>query len=137
MAKAHIERNAYGDIEVVANLAGQTVDVVLPVQFDRPYGRDHKVLAYTVYYQVSNAATFITATYMRGRDFGTGTATTIEADGTNLSSLAYASHTVDVDPDYAATLTKVPTNLQFRITTGLAGQKVYLFGVRVRLQSDY
>jgi hypothetical protein len=132
---AHVEAQTYGEIHVVSDIEPSSADMELPMQYERSYGRDYKVVEFTVFYKTTNANAFITQSWLVGRNFTTGANATLAHDGgTDRKSTAYASYTVTPATPVEISSSNVPTNLQLRLQYNAAGT-VTIYGARLRLRS--
>jgi hypothetical protein len=133
---AHIEIQTYGEAIIQADLDNRTVDVHIPIQIERPYGRNYLLREARVYYKV-NANARIDDGYIRGRDFSTGTAFTIATNDTDQTSNVFDFFTIQPTDPYTVTTTMAPTNIEIEIYMTTDAGTVNLYGVRLRLDSDY
>jgi hypothetical protein len=133
---AHIEVQNYGEARVEADADMRFVDVHIPIQIEQSYGRDYVLREARVYYQVDTNAR-IDVGYILGRDFSTGTIHQIGLNTTDQTSTAFDYFDIDATGYYTVTNTMAPTNVEVEIYMNNTDGTVYLYGVRLRLDSTY
>jgi hypothetical protein len=123
-----------GYMMVVADSAG-TAGVRIPIQIERPYGRDYLLRSARVYYKTTEAS--ITYAAIKGIDLTDGTVPLIGGGATTQSSAAFDYFDIDATQNYSVTSTMVPASivLSFNMSTNFG--IVYLYGVRLTLDSTY
>jgi hypothetical protein len=135
----HLESDNYGEMRVEADSgvsASTSVHVHIPIQVERPYGRDYLLRWVRVYYMVDSSAK-LEAAFIRGRDFGTGSTRLIGANGTDGTSTSFTYYDIEATDYYSITDSLAPTNLDILIDTPNANSTFYLYGVRLELTSHY
>jgi len=133
---AHIEVQNYGEARVEADADLRFVDVHIPIQIEQPYGRDYVLKEARVYYQVDTNAR-IDVGRILGRDFSTGTSQQIGLNTTDQTSTTFDYFDIDATGYYTVTNTMAPTNVEVEIYMNNTNGTVYLYGVRLRLDSTY
>ncbi|MBK8050176.1 MAG: hypothetical protein IPK16_25575 [Anaerolineales bacterium] len=133
---ADILVNTFSDVSITANVAG-TVDVIVPVQLERPYGRNYQVEEMVIYYRTNSPHSMISDTWLLGRDFSTGTALSVLYDGANQTATAYSSYTVTPASPFLLSTTQMATNVQLRFDMDDVSGSVTIYGIRLRLGSRY
>jgi hypothetical protein len=137
---AHVEIQDYGQADIVADGDLRNVLVSIPIQVERPYGRDYLVGGATVYYQWTTSAganTRINSTRLKGRDFSTGAEYTYGSDLTDYDSATYDDYWLAADADQYITAFQALTDLELTLRFDAAGDTVALYGVRLQLDSTY
>jgi hypothetical protein len=136
-SKAHLEPAHYGEMVIEADAAGSNdVDILIPIQIERPYGRDYLVRWARVYYRVDSAA-YIDYTYIEGRSFTTAYPRNIGSNTTNQISEAFDFFDVKATSYYTVTMNAAPTNMNIRVHMNSSAGTVWLYGVRLQLGSTY
>jgi hypothetical protein len=132
--EGHVAAQNYGHINIVPDAPPGTVNVQVPIAYERPYGRDYKLVGVTVYYKTTNANGFINNTWVVGRNFSTGATAVLISDATNRTSTSYANYTVEPASPVTISTTDMPTSLKLQIQFNGAAV-VTLYGARLRWQS--
>jgi hypothetical protein len=136
VTQAHLEYQDYGEVQVESDVSSGIVNVHIPIQMEQPYGRDYLLRGARIYYKVDSNA-FITSAHIRGRDFDTGTALTIGSDTDDEASTTFDWFFLTPSDYYTITERMAPTNLDIEIDLNGLADTVYLYGVRLELDSDY
>jgi hypothetical protein len=121
-------------MRVDADSAG-TAYVYVPIQIERPYGRDYVVKEARVYYKVNEAS--ITWAGIMGMNFTNGGLTTIGSDSSTHSSTTASYFDIDATNYYTITTTMAPTGVTFAFSMDNNFGYVDLYGVRLQLDSTY
>jgi hypothetical protein len=119
---------------VVADSAG-IATVYIPLQIERPYGRDYLLRSARVYYRASEAS--ITGARIMGVNLADGSTPTI---GTNLSSHSsgsFSAFDIQASQSYTVTYDMAPSSIALTIQMDSSFGLVYLYGVRLTLDSTY
>lgn len=138
-AWGHIEHYFHGLVRMNSDASGASVDVMLPVQLERPYGRNYRLTEVKLYYRVG-APSYIAGVDVEGQDFNVNSYPDAAVSTATGSSTAYAVYTIPVDPPFEISDYKSVTDLHLNINTGTPnGQDGYvdIFGARLRLVSAY
>jgi hypothetical protein len=112
-----------------------TGTVYVPIQIERPYGRDYVVKEARVYYRVNEAS--ITWAGIMGMNFTNGGQTTIGSDSSDHTSPTASYFDIDATNYCTVTTTMAPTGVSFNFSMDNDFGYVDLYGVRLRLDSDY
>jgi hypothetical protein len=112
-----------------------TGTVYIPIQIERPYGRDYLVKEARVYYKVNEAR--ITWAGIMGMNFTNGGQTTIGSDSSIHGSTTVSYFDIDATNYYTVTTTMAPTGVSFNFSMDSNFGYVDLYGVRLRLDSTY
>jgi hypothetical protein len=112
-----------------------TGTVYVPIQIERPYGRDYLVKEARVYYKVNEAE--ITGAWIMGMNFTDGGLTTIGSDSSTHSSTSFSHFDIDATNYYTVTTTMAPTGLTLNFSMDNDFGYVNLYGVRLQLDSTY
>jgi hypothetical protein len=112
-----------------------TGTVYVPIQIERPYGRDYLVKEARVYYKVNEAE--ITGAWIMGMNFTDGGLTTIGSDSSTHSSTSFSHFDIDATNYYTVTTTMAPTGLTLNFSMDNNFGYVNLYGVRLQLDSTY
>lgn len=121
-------------MRVDADSAG-TGYVYVPIQIERPYGRDYLLRSARIYYKVNEAS--ITWAGIMGMNFTNGGQTTIGSDSSTHSSTTAGYFNIDATSYYTVTTTMAPTGVTFRFTMDSNFGYVELYGIRLQLDSTY
>ena len=117
-------------------MGSNDVDILIPIQIERPYGRDYLVRGARVYYRVDSAA-YIDYTYIEGRSFTTAYTRDIGSNTANQISEAFDFFDVKATSYYTVTMNAAPTNMNIRVHMNSSSGTVWLYGVRLQLDSTY
>jgi hypothetical protein len=112
-----------------------TGSVYVPIQIERPYGRDYVLRGARVYYRVNEAS--ITWSGIMGVNFTNGGQTTIGSDSTDYSSPTASFFDIDATSYQTVTMNMAPTGLAFTFSMDNDFGYVDLYGVRLQLDSTY
>jgi hypothetical protein len=121
-------------MRVAADTSG-TGTVYVPIQIERPYGRDYVLEQARVYYRVNEAS--ITWSGIMGVNFTNGTQPTIGSNSTDYSSTTASYFDINPTNNYTVTTTMAPTSLAFTFSMDTGFGYVDLYGVRLRMGSAY
>ena len=119
---------------VAADSAG-TASVRIPIQIERPYGRDYLLRSARVYYRTSEAR--ITYAAIKGINLTNGTTPSIGGGATSQSSATFDYFDIEATQNYTVTYDMVPASISLAITMDTSLAFVYLYGVRLTLDSTY
>lgn len=136
---AVIDYSQYGLARIDASANGQSVWGILPVQLDRPYGRNYRLLNIALYYKVV-APSSITDVVVQGRNFNNGDFLEVEVSNADGASTTYAVYSIPIDPPFVINSQQTVTNLLVKGTTGTPnGQNGFIdiYGMRLTLDSNY
>ena len=134
-AVAHVEVGTYGDVTLVADAGNSSIDLEIPISWERPYGREYKFVSATIYYISEGDDGFIIKTWFLGRNLLTGGAVSIVSNSTDQKSTTYSSYDVTPADPIAINEEKTPTNIQIEADLDAAGNFVRIYAVRLRLRS--
>lgn len=134
-AVAHVEVGTYGDATLVADAGNNSIDLEIPILWERPYGREYKLVSATVYYISEGNDGFIAKTWLLGRNLLTGAAVSIVSNSTDQKSTTYSSFDLTPADPIVITEEKTPTNIQIEADLDAAGNFVRIYAVRLRLRS--
>jgi hypothetical protein len=123
-----------GYMIVAADNAGNAT-VRIPIQIERPYGRDYLLRRARVYFRTSEAS--ITYAAIKGINLTNGTVPTIGGGATSESSATFDYFDIEATDYYTVTSTMVPASISFGITMNTSLAYVHLYGVRLQLDSTY
>jgi hypothetical protein len=121
-------------MRVDADSAG-TAYVYVPIQIERPYGRDYLLRSARIYYKANEAS--ITWAGIMGINLTNGTQPTIGSDSSTHSSTSFGYFDIQATNNYTVTTTMVPTSIWLSITMSGSYGYVELYGVRLQLDSTY
>jgi len=119
---------------VVADSAG-SASVRIPIQIERPYGRDYLLRSARVYYKTSEAS--ITYAAIKGINLADGTVPVIGGGATTESSATFDYFDIEATQNYSVTSTMVPASIVLSMNMSTNFGIVYLYGVRLQLDSTY
>jgi len=123
-----------GYMMVIADSTG-TATVRIPIQIERPYGRDYLLRSARVYYKTTEAS--ITYAAIKGINLTNGTVPSIGGGASAYSSATFSYFDIDATQNYSVTSTMVPASISLGITMNANFGIVYLYGVRLTLDSTY
>jgi len=123
-----------GYMMVVADNAG-TAGVRIPIQIERPYGRDYLLRSARVYYKTFEAS--ITYAAIKGINLTNGTTPSIGGGATTQSSATFDYFDIEATQNYTVTSTMVPASIVLSMNMSTNFGIVYLYGVRLTLDSTY
>lgn len=118
------------------HIDGNLVYVNIPIQVEVPYGRNYLLKQARVYYMVYDNAEILEG-YIRGCDFSSGTCYNIGSSYANGASTVFATYDIDATQYYTITASQAPTHLRFHVVLHSASSILYLYGVRLQLDSSY
>jgi hypothetical protein len=121
-------------MRVDADSAG-TAYVYVPIQIERPYGRDYLLRSARIYYKANEAS--ITWAGIMGMNFTNGGLTTIGSDSSTHSSTTASYFNIAATNYYTITSTMAPTGVAFTLSMDNNFGYVDLYGVRLQLDSTY
>jgi hypothetical protein len=121
---------------VVADAGGSGRQVYIPLQIERPYGREYVLKSARVYYKVSSGASITWAGIM-GMNFTNGGLLTVGSDSSSHASTTASYFDITATNNYTVTSTIAPTGITIAVNTPAALDIVHLYGVRLRLDSTY
>jgi hypothetical protein len=121
-------------MRVDADSAG-TAYVYVPIQIERPYGRDYLLRSARIYYKANEAS--ITWAGIMGINLTNGTQPTIGSDSSTHSSATFGYFDIQAANNYTVTTTMAPTSIWLSISMDGSFGYVDLYGVRLRLDSTY
>lgn len=138
VANGHIAQYGAGLARVSMDADNVTVQVTLPVQLERPYGRAYRLTHVSLYYKVG-APSYIDEVRVQGRNYNTNdvVAEISTDDGT---SATYAKYDVVVDPPIEINASQAVSNIWINLKSGTPnGQNGYvdIFAARLTLDSNY
>jgi hypothetical protein len=137
---ANLEFDANGEVRVEAGAdagALTQVDVYIPIQVEVPYGREYLITKARVYYMVDDSAS-IEDVRLQGRDFATGDSVPMGYNSTGGTSTTFAYEEVTAySTYYTVTTTMAPTNVRVRVNLPNTASTLYIYGVRLQLDSSY
>jgi hypothetical protein len=119
----------------VVGSAGAAATVIIPIQIERPYGREYLLKNARVYYLVNEAS--IESAEIMGVDFSNGGQTTIGSDSSSHDSTSFTFFDIDATSDYTVTHNMAPTGVVISVDLSNPAAYVDLYGVRLRLDSSY
>ncbi len=122
-------------MRVDADDAGSLKYVYVPIQIERPYGRDYLLKRARVYYKVNEAS--ITWAGIMGINLTDGTQPTIGSNSSTQSSTSFDYFNIEATNNYTVTSTMAPTSIWLSITMNSDFGYVELYGVRLQLDSTY
>jgi hypothetical protein len=123
-----------GYMQVVAESTGYA-QVDIPLQIERPYGRDYVLESARVYYRVFEADIYWAG--IQGINFADGTQPTIGSNSNSHSSTSFSYFDIQATNNPTVTTTMAPTSISLAIDWDTAFGRVDLYGVRLRLGSVY
>jgi hypothetical protein len=123
-----------GYMMVVADASG-SASVRIPIQIERPYGRDYLLRSARIYYKTTEAS--ITWAGIRGINLTNGTTPLIGGGATTQSSATFDYFDITATQDYTVTYDMVPAGITLGINMETNFGIVYLYGVRLTLDSTY
>jgi hypothetical protein len=121
-------------MRVDADSAG-TAYVYVPIQIERPYGRDYLLRSARIYYKANEAS--IAWAGIMGMNFTNGGLTTIGSDSSTHSSTTASYFDIGATDYYTVTSTMAPTSVTFRFSMDSNFGYVDLYGIRLQLDSTY
>lgn len=121
-------------MRVDADSAG-TAYVYVPIQIERPYGRDYLLKSARIYYKANEAS--ITWAGIMGINLTNGTQPTIGSNSSTHSSASFSYFDIQATDNYTVTTTMAPTSIWLSISMDGSFGYVDLYGVRLRLDSTY
>jgi hypothetical protein len=121
-------------MKVVADSSG-TATVMIPVQTERPYGRDYLLRRARVYYNASEAS--ITWAGIRGINLADGAQPLIGTNSSTQSSTTYDYFDIEATANYTITHNMAPASIALAINMNTSLGYVNLYGVRLTLDSTY
>jgi hypothetical protein len=121
-------------MRVDADSAG-TAYAYVPIQIERPYGRDYLLRSARIYYKVNEAS--IAWAGIMGMNFTNGGLTTIGSDDSTHSSTTASYFDIGATNYYTVTSTMAPTSVTFRFSMDSNFGYVDLYGIRLQLDSTY
>jgi hypothetical protein len=121
-------------MRVDADSAG-TAYAYVPIQIERPYGRDYLLRSARIYYKANEAS--IAWAGIMGMNFTNGGLTTIGSDSSTHSSTTASYFDIGATDYYTVTSTMAPTSVTFRFSMDSNFGYVDLFGIRLQLDSTY
>jgi hypothetical protein len=119
---------------VVADSAGSAT-VYIPLQIERPYGRDYLLRNARVYYRTSEAS--ITGARIMGVNLADGSTPTIGSNLDAHSSTSFSTFDIQATQSYTVTYNMAPSSIALTIQMDSSFGLVYLYGVRLTLDSTY
>jgi hypothetical protein len=127
-----------GDLRILSDLdlSANTVGILIPIQVELPYGREYLLRNVRVYYKVVGEA-YLTGAYIYGRDFSSGAGLDIGQNDTDVASTTFDTYDVEATDYYTITASQAPTSLELYMRFPTTTSVVYLYGVRLQLESDY
>lgn len=125
-------------VEAGADATGSTqVDVYIPIQVEVPYGREYRLIGARVYYMVDDSAS-IDDVRLRGRNFATGDSVPMGYNTTGGTSTTFAYEEVAASTTYyTVTTTMALTNVLVGVNLPNTASTLYIYGVRLQLDSSY
>jgi len=123
-----------GYMMVVAESAG-SASVRIPIQIERPYGRAYLLRSARVYYKTSESS--ITYAAIKGINLTNGTTPSIGGGATTQSSATFDYFDIEATQNYTVTYDMVPASISLAINMNTNLGIVYLYGVRLTLDSTY
>jgi hypothetical protein len=112
------------------------IGILIPIQVELPYGREYLLKNARLYYEVVGDA-YITSVDIHGRDFSDGSYREIGDNETNGTSTTFATYDVQATDYYTITASQAPTSLEVYMYLPNTSSSVWLYGVRLQLESDY
>jgi hypothetical protein len=137
-SEGHIDQYGAGLARVSMDADNETVQVSLPVQIERPYGRAYRLTHVTLYYKVG-APSYIDEVQIEGRNYNTN-AVVEEISAIDGASATYAQYNVVVDPPIEINASQAVSNIWLILKSGTPnGQNGYvdIFAARLTLDSSY
>jgi hypothetical protein len=112
--------------------------VYIPIQVEVLYGRNYLLKNARVYYYADFDAR-INSARIKGCDFsgGIGVLHDIGINTTNGTSTTFAAYDIEATDYYTITASQAPTNLFISVGLPAHNSRLYLYGVRLQLESDY
>ena len=138
ISKGHVDQYGAGLARVSMDTDNATVQVTLPVQLERPYGRAYRLTHVSLYYKVG-APSYIDEVRIQGRDYNTSDVVA-EISTDNGTSAAYAKYDVVVDPPIEINASQAVSNIWIVLKSGTPnGQNGYvdIYAARLTLDSNY
>lgn len=123
-----------GYMRVIADNAGSAT-VYIPIQIERPYGRDYLLRNARVYYKTTEAS--ITWAGIRGINLADGTTPLIGGGSITESSTTFDYFDINATDYYTVTSTMAPASIALAMNMSTNFGIVYLYGVRLQLDSTY
>jgi hypothetical protein len=133
-AGEHLAPQSGNYMRVDADASG-TGTVYIPIQVERPYGRDYVLRWVRVYYEVNEAT--ITWSGIMGMNFTNGGMTTIGSNSTDYSSTTPTYYSIQATNYQTVTMNMAPTGLALSFSMDSNFGYIELYGVRLQLDSTY
>ena len=116
--------------------SGTSIEVYIPLQVERPYGRDYDLKWARLYYKVDDDAK-IDQVRIQGRNYSSGLGNLIGENDTDGTSTSFATYDVQATGStITITASQAPTNLRIVVDLPNPDSTLYLYGVRLQLQSE-
>ena len=112
-----------------------SVNVVFPVQVERPYGRNFYATELQFYYVTSAPSAYIDRVSVNGMNFVTGDFLTAASSNENGAGLGYSAYTLPISPTFAISDTQSLTAVTVQMYMDDHGFANF-FGVRLKLASQ-
>lgn len=115
--------------------ASGTASVMVPIQIERPYGRDWLIKSARVYYKVNEAS--ITWAGIMGINLTDGTQPTIGSNSVDHTSTTFDYFDITATNNYTVTYDMAPASIWISIDMDNNFGYVELYGIRLTLDSTY
>jgi hypothetical protein len=125
----------FGHVEIDADGNG-TVWASVPLPMERPYGRDYLLRGARVFYRVDGGANVYNAV-ITGINFTNGAQLTIGSNGDDHTGTTFGYFDITATQNYTVSFDMAPTAVNLVIDMDAVGDTVYLYGVRLTLDSTY